>query len=127
MKKIIILVSVIILLLGLFSLKSTDMKHVTTHISNKDSLIGVWKQLNPGTEEIQPKVEFSDTTYTFYIDDNEPYERTYHIYKDYIVGPEHPIIKKRDSIRFNIISRDTIILSLREKGILYSRKFYRID
>lgn len=92
----------------------------------KEGLIGEWKQLKPSIDGYTPKVVFTEKTFTFHINENEPYERLYHIHKNFIVGPENPVLKKRDSIKYELIFKDTLILNLKEKGMVYPRKYYRL-
>lgn len=92
----------------------------------KEGLIGEWKQLKTSTLGHKPKVVFTEKTFTFYVNEKEPYERPYHLYENFIIGPEHPVLKKRDSIEYEFLYRDTLVLNLKERGMVYPRKYYRL-
>lgn len=127
MKKSTNLILITILFLGCSSYsskKDNELLKVEQHEANK--LIGEWQQLNPGVEGSTPKVVFTEKTFTFYIKDNEPYERTYHIHDNFIIGPEHPILKERDSIKYELISKEILILNIKEMGTTYPRRYYKL-
>jgi hypothetical protein len=124
-----IVTSVIVAILFLGCGTNTSKKgNETLSFVNQDKsgLIGEWKQLKPTIEGYTVKVVFTDKTFTFHVNENEPFERPYHIYKNFIVGPENPVLKKRDSIKYEFIFKDTLILNLLEKGMVYPRKYYQL-
>lgn len=104
----------------------SQMRNKNLEGMGKEGLIGEWKQLKPSILGHKPKVVFTDKTFTFYVNEKEPFERPYHLYENFIIGPEHPVLKKRDSIKYELIFKDTLMLNLKEKGKVYPRKYYRL-
>jgi hypothetical protein len=124
-----IVTSVIVTILILGCDTNTSKKeNETLSVVNQDKsgLIGEWKQLKPSIDGYTPKVVFTDKTFTFHVNENEPFERLYYIHKNYIVVPEHPVLKKKDSIKYELTLKDTLILNLKEKGMVYPRKYFRL-
>lgn len=95
-------------------------------INSEKALIGKWKQVEPIVTQIDYVVEFDEHFYTYHFTELDPVKDTYHVYKNLIIGPEQEVVNHRDSIRFEFIHKDTLLLNIKETGKPLTVKHYRL-